>query len=170
MTNKIALEALKLAGFKNPTAIAEVLSYVPNPSIALEVIMGIHEPIVLDPSTRFYSNRYSDSLYEITRIDELGNKVYYKEYKQKTKSVYYLTKEDCQNKVYQLDRPKGDYYNNGSIPDTGYTEYESKMDVEEYQKSYKAVPIELAFAKLEDWENYGVVIEKDPTDLMLDCH
>jgi hypothetical protein len=172
MTNKISLEALKLAGFKNPNAIATIISYVPNPTVALEILLDIHEPLVVDQSKKFAKYKWGESLYEITRIDELGNKVFYKQYTQKTQLVYYKTKEDQQNKIYQLERPSSDrdYYNTGHIPVNGYAESEGAMDLEKWENDYKVMHPDLAFALLENWTNYGVFVEKDPTDLMLECH
>jgi len=169
MINKITLEALKLAGFKNPTAIAEIISYVPNPTVATEMLLGIYEPKVLDTANRFRKYKWdSDKLVEITGIDELGNIITYKEYKQKTQTVYYLTQEDKKNNIYQLDRPKGEYYNNGSIPANGFSENINSKTINDFENDYTInITNETAFALLEDWENYGVVLEKDPTDLML---
>lgn len=167
--NKIALEALKLAGYKNPTAIAEIISYVPNPDVALEMLLGIYEPTQLDYANRFRRYKWdSKKIYEITAIDELGNRVTCKEYDQKTQTVYYLTREDRDNKVYQLKKPI-DYYGTGEIPANGYTERERSMEFSEFESSYSTVILlDEAFAKLEEWDNYGIHIEKDPTDLLVD--
>lgn len=168
MNNKIALEALKLAGFKNPTAIAEIISYVPNPNVALEMLLGIYEPKPLDYANRFRKYKWdSKKVYEITGVDELGNRVTYKEYEQKTQTVYYLTRDDRDNKVFQLERPK-DYFTTGEIPTNGYTEREKSMEFSELESSYSNVMHpDVAFAILEDWDNFGIYIEKDPTDLLV---
>jgi len=164
---KITLKALQLAGFQNAEMIARIISYVPNPQVATEMLLGVYEPKELDYSNRFRKYRYdSDKLVEITGIDELGNVISYKEYKQKTQNVYYITKEDQQNKVYQLERPKGDYYNNGSIPANGFSENTNSKTVSDFENEFSInITNEDAFKLLEEWENYGVVIEKDPTDL-----
>lgn len=168
MRNSIVLKSLELAGFQNPTAIAQILNYVPNASVALEMLLGIHEPIVLDSDNRFRKYKWDDNkIVEITSIDELGNRISYTKYEQKTQNVYYLTQEDRKNNIYQLERPKGEYYNNGSIPANGYSKSENNsMETSEFENSYGTiVSITDAARKFEEWMNYGVVIEKDPTDL-----
>jgi hypothetical protein len=164
---KITLKALQLAGFQNAEMIARIISYVPNPQVATEMLLGVYEPKELDQSERFRKYKYDDNkIIEITGIDELGNIVTYKEYKQRTQTVYYLTSDDQKNKIYQLERPKGDYYNNGSIPANGFSEHDDNTTVSIFEDKFSTkITNEDAFKLLEEWENYGVVIEKDPTDL-----
>jgi len=157
LSNKITLEALKLKGFQNPTAIAEILNYVPNPTVALELLLGIHEPKVIDIETRFRKHRYNkDSMYEITGYDELGDKVFYAEYKQKTIPVYYLTKEDAQNKeVYELERPK-EYYSTSPIPTSGYNITSNQsMSTADFESGFGTVlPLSEAGSLIVSWECY----------------
>lgn len=157
MTNKIALEALKLAGFKNPTAIAEILNYVPNPSTALEILLGVYEPIVVNPAERFRTHKYSSykKIAELVSYDELGNTVTYKVYEPKMQNVYFLTKEDKDKNVFTTDRPR-DYHSWDTIQVAGYTERETTCTIESLNDSFKdVIPTELAFAKLEEWDTYG---------------
>lgn len=170
MKNSIVLKSLELAGFQNPTAIAKILNYVPNASVALEMLLGIHTPQELDENNRFRKYKWdSNKIVEITSIDELGNRISYTKYEQNTQTVYYITKEDQNNKVYQLERPSSDrnYYNNGSIPANGYSKSENNsMDLADFENSYGTiVSVADAASKFEEWINYGVIIEKDPTDL-----
>lgn len=159
LSNKIILEALNLKGFQNPTAIAEILNYVPNPNVALEMLLGIHEPKVVNIETSFRKYRHTrDSIYEITGYDELGDKVIYAEYKQKTIPVYYLTREDAQNKeVYELERPKGDYYSSGTIPDSGYIVTPNQsMNTADFESAYgTVVPLSEAGSLIVSWECYN---------------
>lgn len=159
ISNKIALEALKLAGFKNPTAIAEILNYVPNSNAALEMLLGIHEPQQRDFDTRFRVYKWkgdNDKFIEITDINDLANTISYTEFKQNTQNVYYLTKEDRDNKVYQVERPKGDYYSNGSIPAKGYSETKNSMSLVDFEGNYATVlKAEDAYTLLQDWVEYG---------------
>lgn len=154
---KITLKALQLAGFQNADMIAKIINYVPNPRVATEMLLGIHEPQVLEYNHRFREYRHDkDKVYEILSIDELANKVLYKKYEQKTKYVYYLTKEDYNNKVYQEDRPK-DYYTTGHIPTTGFSERESSMDMDEFTSNYsKVLHPDTAIRMLKEWEDYGI--------------
>ena len=161
---KITLKALQLAGFQNADMIAKIINYVPNPRIATEMLLGIHEPQVLEYNHRFREYRHDkDKVYEITSLDELGNRVTYKKYEQKTKFVYYLTKEDFNNKIYQEERPK-DYYNSGNVPINGFSERECTMDMEEFISNYSVVKHpDTAISLLETWDNYGnnILIENE---------
>jgi len=154
---KITLKALQLAGFQNADMISRIISYVPNPRVATEMLLGIHEPKVLEHNHRFREYRHdTDKLYEILSIDELGNRVTYKKYEQKTEYVYYLTKDDYANKVYQTERPK-DYHTSGYMPTTGFKEREESMDMEEFTSNYsKVLHPDTAIGKLQAWENFGV--------------
>jgi hypothetical protein len=164
---KITLKALQLAGFQNAEMIAKIINYVPNPHVATEMILGIYEEKELDHSNRFRKYKWdSDKIVEITGIDELGNIITFKEYKQKTQTVYYLTQEDRKNGIYQLERPKGEYYNNGTIPANGYSESNNSKTVNDFDNDYSVnITNDDAFYLLESWDNYGIIIEKDPTDL-----
>jgi len=161
LSNKIILETLNLKGFQNPTAIAEILNYVPNPNVALEMLLGIHEPKVVDIETSFRKYRHNrDSIYEITGYDELGDKVIYAEYRQKTMTVYYLTKEDAENKeVYKLERPK-EYYNSGTIPIQGYVVNSNlSMNTADFESAYgTVVPLSEAGSQLVVWESTGYIV------------
>jgi hypothetical protein len=167
---KITLKALQLAGFQNADMISKIINYVPNPRVATEMLLGIHEPQVLEYTQRFREYRHDkDKMYEILSIDELGNKVTYKKYEQKTEYVYYLTKEDYNNKIYQSDRPK-DYYTSAHIPTTGFHEREGSMDMDEFTSNYYGViSVNSAMERLESWETYGVpkyeYITVNPTTL-----
>lgn len=159
---KITLKALELAGFQNADMIAKIISYVPNPKVATEMLLGVYEPKELDYSNRFRKYKWdSDKLVEITGIDELGNIVSYKEYKQKTQTVYYLTSDDRKNNIYQLEKPKGDYYNNGSIPASGFSEFNNDKTVDDFEKEYSVnITNEEAFELLTKWENWGKLKEE----------
>ena len=164
---KITLKALQLAGFQNAEMISRIISYVPNPQVATEMLLGVYEPNELDQSERFRRYKYdSDKIIEITGIDDLGNFVTYNEYRQRTQTVYYLTSDDQKNKIYQLERPKGDYYNNGNIPANGFSKHNDNSTISIFEDKFSnKITNEDAFKLLEEWDNYGIEIEKDPTDL-----
>ena len=163
---KITLKALQLAGFQNAEMISRIISYVPNPTVAVEMLLGVYEPKELEQSNRFRKYKWdSDKVVEITGIDELGNVISYKEYKQKTQTVYYLTKEDQQNKVYQLERPSSDrdYYNNGSIPANGFSENTNSKTISDFESEYTInITNDEAFELLSRWENWGKLREEEP--------
>jgi hypothetical protein len=161
---KITLKALQLAGFQNAEMISRIISYVPNPQVAVEMLLGVYEPKELDHSNRFRKYKWdSDKIVEITGIDELGNIISFTEYKQKTQTVYYLTSDDQKNKIYQLERPKGDYYSNGSIPANGFTEHFNSKTISDFESEYTIKPTnEEAFELLTKWENWGKLREEEP--------
>jgi len=165
MTNKTILEVLKLASFKNPNAIAAIIGYVPNADVALEMLLGIHEPLVVDDTNRFrlYRNSNYSSLVELIGYDELANKILYKKYTQKTEQTYYLSEQDYLNHVNGTNiRPSKHYdYRYESI--AGYTESDESDAIEGFGFT-KPISNEDAFEMLTHWENFGVFIEKDPTD------
>jgi len=154
MTNKITLEALKLAGFKNPTAIAEILNYVPNPTVALEMLLEIHEPKVVDPDNIFRKHRYSseNKYVEITGYDELANTVQYKVLRQKTVQGYAITEEDYKNNIFVFERPSK-YYHSKEIPTKGYTSKIESSRIEDFENSYnQEVDVYQMSNTIEVWE------------------
>lgn len=162
LTNKISLEVLKLAGFKNPEGISQILNYIPNPTVGLEIVLGIHEPLVVDQSDRFRSYRsshYSD-LVEIIGYDELANKIMYKKYSQNTKQVWYLTEQDYrQDHNGQNVRP-AKYHDYKHLPTTGFTESEHSDNIDSFGWTTK-VSNENAFEMLAKWEIYGTTATLD---------
>lgn len=161
MKNSIVLKSLELAGFQNPTAIAKIISYVPNPQVALEMLLGVHEPVQLDYSKRFRKYKYGhEKFYEILNIDELGSVVHYAVYEQNCKYVYFVTEEDYNNKVnYHTEKQRGvTYYTGASIPTSGHSKTEKVMNFEEFDSSYNVeLSEEDAIAKLTEWATYGEV-------------
>lgn len=155
---KITLKALQLAGFQNAAEIAKIVSYVPNPQVAVEMLLGVHTPIDINPDQRFRVSEHSSctDIIELIDIDELADKVSYTRYEQKTKYVYYLTREDRDKNIYVSDRPEK-YYDSGRIPTTGYSETKKSTSIQDFNNSYRTViPTEQAFITLTEWENYGI--------------
>ena len=155
---KITLKALQLAGFQNAAEIAKITSYVPNPQAAVEMLLGIHTPLVINPAERFRKSEYSNctDIVELTDIDELGDRVSYTRYEQNTKYVYYLSKEDRQNKVYVTERPSS-YHDSERIPTTGFKETKKSTSIQDFFSSHPTViPVDQAFSTLDEWENYDV--------------
>jgi hypothetical protein len=137
MTNKIIFEALKLAGFQNSTSIAEILNHVPNRNVALEMLLGVYEPIDLIEFGIFWKGKYSSENYliKIESIDELSNKVHYSKFKYKTKTVYYLTEEDRKKDVYVTEKPEK-YYTTGNVRINGYTVETDCSDISHFGSTY----------------------------------
>jgi hypothetical protein len=126
---KIIRQALTSAGFKNADAITEVIFATPNPTVASEMILGCHEPSLILSSF----HRKGTSLYSIKGVDELRDIVSYERINQKTKTVYYLTKEDKENGVYQESYSNRDYYSSGSILVPGYTVINDQMNIAQWK-------------------------------------
>ena len=95
--DKIILKSLELAGFKNASEIALIISATPNPTIATEMLLGIYKPKNIKEFGQYWSDRYSDCLFVIKSIDELNDKITYDKISQKTESLYYLTSDDYNN-------------------------------------------------------------------------
>jgi hypothetical protein len=158
MTNKITLEALKLAGFKNPTAIAEILNYVPNPTVALEMLLEIHEPKVVNPDTVFRKCKYSseNKYAEIMGYNELANTVQYKVLRQKTVQGYAITEEDYKNNILVFERPSKCYYSK-EIPTKGYTSKIESSTIEDFENSYnQEVDVYQMSNTIEVWNEWEV--------------
>ena len=155
---KITLKALQLAGFQNAAEIAHIVSYVPNPQAAVEMLLGVHTPMEINPRERFRKSEYSSctDIIELTEINELGDKVSYTRYEQKTQYVYYLSKEDKDRNIYVTNRPEK-YYDSGRVPTTGFTETKKSTSIQDFFSSYRTViPVDQAFTTLTEWENYGL--------------
>lgn len=153
---KIIQKALSLAGFQNADEITRVISATPNPTVAAEIILGVYKPMIIRQSDRFKKYRYDEQLAEITSVDELNNIINFNVYKQKTKTVYYLTKEDRENKKFVEVRPK-DYYDSGRVPTNGYDVFVETVEIPEFHDRYnKQLTVDEGFQILKDWEEYGL--------------
>lgn len=154
---KITLKALELAGFKNADSIAKIISYVPNPQVAVEMLLGVYTPSYVDVAKRFKLNRYRvNELAEIIDIDDLGDTLTYRVYTQKTKQVWYLTEEDKKNNIYIEDRPSK-YYDYSHMPTTGYTVIQETTKTENFYDRWSiTLDLDEAFEKLNQWDMYDV--------------
>ena len=154
---KITLKALELAGFKNADSIAKIISYVPNPQAAVEMLLGVYTPSQIELANRFRSYRYSRSneFVEMLEIDDLGNTIKYRLYKQRTQRVWYLTKEDRDNNIYVTERPERNY-DYGDIPTTDYDITEHERDLKQFHEDWcNSLSNADASAKLKEWDSYG---------------
>jgi hypothetical protein len=132
---KITIKALELAGFENAQTIAKILQFTPNPRVATEMILGIYNPITIEEFGHIWKSKYSSEefLISVTKVDELGDTVSFCKYQYKTKEVYYLTKEDKENFVFE--KPK-DYYTSGSKRTTGYVVTSETVSMEVFCSRY----------------------------------
>ena len=160
--NKITLKALELAGYKDPNTLAEIISYVPNPTVAAEMLLGVHQPIDIHNDFGFLwepkrpSNDGSLYLIWVKSIDELADVVYYKRYVTAKVWVYYLTKDDFANDIYQFEKPEGgNYYTSKQIRTKGFTVEEnlSCTGINKFESlGYKLVETEGVFDYLANWQ------------------
>lgn len=170
---KITLKALQLAGFQNADMIAKIISYVPNPQVAVEMLLGVYTPSQIELATRFRKHKYDShsELIEMTEIDDLGDCVKFKVYSQKTQNVWWLTKEDKAANKYVTEKPKSrdDYYDWGYGPATGYVVKEQTiLSIKEFNDSYtKIISVDDAYKLMDEWDNYptNVIEELESTDL-----
>lgn len=155
MTNKIILESLKLKGFQNPTAIAEILTYVPNPTVALEMLLGVYEPTTM--GTYF---KRGNAVVQVNVINELADKVTYTEYDQNTKRVWYLTAEDKKIGLFTEKEPsnRSEYYEYEYVKTTGYTTRQREYSVSQFNDYHQEIDEQTFFDTLTEWDNFGASI------------
>jgi hypothetical protein len=141
MTNKIILEALKLKGFQNPESVARILNVVPNPTAALELLLGVYQAPNLEEFGQEWKGKWnSDSFVVLVdEIDDIANTVTYRKYEDNTQTVYYLTKQDREDGIFVLEKPK-EYYTNGRQRTTGYTCSTHTTKIEEFLNSHVKSP------------------------------
>jgi hypothetical protein len=155
---KIIQKALSLAGFQNADELVKVISATPNPRVAAEIILGIHTPAQVVPETRFRKYKYNSNktIAELFAFNELHDQVHVMVYTQKTKQVWYLTKEDKENNKFVETRPK-DYYDWSNVPTTGYDLNEKVMTTSEFESEYKTpLSEDDAWKQLREWDEYGL--------------
>jgi hypothetical protein len=128
---KIIAQALTLAGFKNANEIVSVIMATPNPTVATEMILGCYVPNL----EAFGYYKKGDTMYKITEINELNNIIKFERVVRKTKSVYYLTKEDELADFAVEERPK-DYWRSKEIPISGYHSFEESDKIEDFFGGY----------------------------------
>jgi hypothetical protein len=141
MTNKIILEALKLKGFQNSESVARILNVVPNPTAALELLLGVYEEPNLEEFGHEWKGKYNSDSFMIwvDSIDDIANIVTYRKYEHKVVNVYYLTKQDREDGIFVLERPN-DYYSNGTQRSTGYTCSTNTISMDDFLNKYVKSP------------------------------
>ena len=163
---KIIHKALELAGFKNADVIVEILNCTPSPHVGAEMLLGVYKPTPMNLKERFRKHRYSSKmqLAEIVSINDLADTITYLKHEQKTKWVYWLTKEDKQNNVFVTEKPSGtNHYDSGYVPTTGYTSTECTDRSGEFNDKYvQFIELDHAFQILHDWNAYDVTPEELP--------
>lgn len=128
---KIYTKALELAGFINAKEIVSVIMATPNPRIATEIILGCYVPNL--EAFGFYKR--NDTLYKVIEIDELNDIIKFEKITQKTKTVYFPTKDDKENDTYCDERTK-DYYSYKEIPIAGTSTHQDSEKFDTFMNGY----------------------------------
>lgn len=167
MNDKLVLELLKCKGFQNPETIQRIVSVTPNPSVTLEMLLGVYEPIISDRSLRYKKHRYDshEELVEIIAVDELANTVTYKQYNPRTATVWFLTEQDKKDGIYVTERPSN-YKDWSTIKVAGYNETEFVESINRFNEQYiKQVSLEDVNNILSTWRNYSPTPKQIHEDL-----
>lgn len=126
---KIIAQALTLAGFKNADEIVNVIMATPNPTVATEMILGCYVP----NESLIGCYKKGTSIYKVRAVDELLDKVIYERNCQKTKTIYYLTKEDRENGVF-IEEYKSGYHSNEHVPTAGANWFDEDMTIAQWER------------------------------------
>ena len=156
MNTKLLSKVLSNAGYTNPEQISQIVNATPNPTVALEMLLGIYQPIDIG----LYYKR-GDSRYFVVQVNELHDQVHYKEYSRKTRQVWAMTKEDWDNKRFVTEKPKGNYHDYTWVPDTGYTMRENSTSLKDFLDRY-TLTTDVEFATtIEFWNNTEEMLPAD---------
>jgi hypothetical protein len=149
MNNNLLNKVLNNAGYSNSETLALIINAVPNPTVALEMLLGVHTPI----SKGAYYKRGDSCLMQIMYVDALRDIVSYTEFEPKTKQVWYKTKQDRDNGVYTDTRPSGDYFDYSWVKTNGVNERKDRtMSIQDLDTRYKECCEEEFFTTIEQWE------------------
>jgi hypothetical protein len=165
---KITLKALQLAGFQNADSVAKILNYVPNPQAAVELLLGVYTPTVVDKEKKFRSYRYTrnNEIAEMVSIDDFANTVTYNVLKQKTKRVWYLTSEDRNKDVYVTERPEKSY-DYADKPANGFAKEQYTTGLDLFNSDWcNELSVEDAHSRINTWMMFDIVVAPyDPETL-----
>jgi hypothetical protein len=135
---KIIIKALALAGFNNAYEIADVIMATPNPTVATEMILGCYVPNL----DAFGYYKKGETMYKVTEVSELNNLIKFERLVKRTKTVYFLTKEDASADFAVEERPR-DYHSSKEVAIGGYHTFLESETMESFFNGYsKKVRIE----------------------------
>lgn len=167
--NKIILKSLELAGFKNASEIAKVISATPNPTVATEIVLGIYEPKTVAELGEYWKPRYDEAFYQVLSIDELHDIVTCTKFTQKTEPFYYLTSEDYNsktNRVAKADKKDGvKYYDWRHEHVPGYETKTETFKLEAFNDSLKRTDVYAVSDMLVKWDPMQEMPEPEMVDL-----
>jgi hypothetical protein len=148
MNNNLLTTILANAGYSNSDTLAQIINAVPNPNVALEMLLGVYVPARVGSYFR-----KGDTLFQVTCRDALRDKICYTEYEQKTKQVFWKTKQDKELGIHQDTRPTGDYHDYGWIKVPGVTERTDRTtDINDFETRWKEISEEEFYSTLEMWD------------------
>lgn len=153
MQHKTLSTILTSCGFKQSDVLAQLINVAPNPDVALEMLLGVHVPMVL---SQYYSSSDRKTMYEPSKLNELEDMISYTSFEQKRKTIWYLSKEDYNNGVYVTERPK-DYHTWSTIPDKGYKTTEVTEKIGDFFRKCKPIDTMEFFCIIQDWDHFEEV-------------
>jgi hypothetical protein len=165
MNNKIITSALK-GITANPELLAKIISYVPNPEVAVEMLLGIFEEPA--PGALFYRPKWNSEITVkvITSIDHLGDSITYNTFTRKMQRVFYVNKGDKANGIYVIDRPST-YDDYGDVQVNGFTVTEGiVVSAKEFYKDNVVITAKEFQDQIDTWEMWGITLPED-MDLVL---
>jgi hypothetical protein len=158
MNNNLLTTILANAGYSNADTLAQIITAVPNPDVALEMLLNVYTP----PRKGTYFKRNDSLIAQVTHMDPLRDIVRFTEYEAKTKQVWYTTKEDKEIGIYQDSRPNGNYYDYSWVKTNGVTErLERSTSFKEFEDRWKEISEQEFDTIYDTWE--GVSSEENVT-------
>lgn len=110
--NNIILKAFELAGFKNASDLAQIVSLTPNPQASAELILGVYRPMSADEFGLYWGSgyRWDKEVYYVHSVDSLSCKATLYKVQPELVCIYYNNAEDAKNKVNgRFDDKNGGY-------------------------------------------------------------
>lgn len=147
MNNKLVTTILANAGYSNPEVLSQIINAVPNTNVALEMLLGVYVPI----RTATYFKR-GETLAKVSSVDALSDVVLFTEYEQKSKQVWYLTKEDRDLGIHYDERPSN-YYDYSWVKTSGVNERLNRSaSYSEFTDRWIEITDVEFYTKLDEWK------------------
>lgn len=142
---KIIIQALR-SKFDNAELIAKVANATSNPQVAVEMLLGIHEPMTPDQFGMVRKDKYRDDRYYVVReIKELENQIVCDTHNQKKITAWYKTKEDYNTDTNRIYDRIADYYTSKDVPTKGVvTERNVVYNIEDIAMHQLSTGVDLA--------------------------
>ena len=149
MNQKIVKAALTGVNL-NTAVLAQIISYVPNPEVAVEMLLGVFEPAPL--TDVFYRAKWNTTLRKVTSIDYLGNNVIYTSFTQKKVRAWYVNEGDQAKGIYVTDRPSK-YADYGDVTIQGWDYLEGRTEtVDAFYKETSLISSTEFSNQLSEWD------------------